>query len=98
MTRTTAWACVPPGRGVTVTVPPDAAKLRIWITAFALLAFRGLDSGVRNVPFTSGGKIAFIDTERWDEQSEKKVWLRRIREYLSDEQRHFADAIRKAAR
>src|SRR5512135_1386825 len=34
MTRTTAWACVPPGSGVTVTAASDA-KLRIWITALA---------------------------------------------------------------
>jgi hypothetical protein len=56
-----------------------------------LRKFRGLDSGVRNVPFTSTGQIAFVDTERWD--GKKKVWLKRIREYLSSEQRAFADAL-----
>jgi hypothetical protein len=59
-----------------------------------LLEFRGLDSGVRNVPFTSKGQVAFIDTERWDEHRESKIWLRRIREYLSSDQRKIADALR----
>jgi len=58
-----------------------------------LREFRGLDSGVRNVPFTSGGQIAFIDTERWDEHRESKIWLRRIREYLSSDRRALADTL-----
>lgn len=58
-----------------------------------LRTFEGLDSGVRNVPFTSGGQVAFIDTERWN--GKKKVHLHRIAEYLSDEQRQFAEAIFK---
>lgn len=56
-----------------------------------LLAFRGLDSGVRNVPFTDKEQMAFIDTERWDD--EKKIFLRRIHEYLSDEQRQIVKTI-----
>lgn len=59
-----------------------------------LLAFRGLDSGVRNVSFTTDGQIAFVDTERWDERRKKKRWLHRIREYLTEDQRRIADAIR----
>lgn len=59
-----------------------------------LRTFQGLDSGVRNVPFTRDGQIAFIDTERWSEKK-KKVHLHRIREYLSDEQRVFAEALVK---
>lgn len=59
------------------------------------LAFGGLDSGVRNVPFTNNGLIAFIDTERWNEK--KKVRLHRIGAYLSDEQRQFAEAILKTS-
>jgi hypothetical protein len=58
-----------------------------------LRTFEGLDSGVRNVPFTRSGQIAFIDTERWN--SKKKVHLHRIGEYLSDAQRQFAEAIFK---
>jgi hypothetical protein len=60
-----------------------------------LRTFRGLDSGARNVPFTTGGQIAFVDTERWDD--EKKVPLRRIREYLTDERRALAEEIFKGA-
>ena len=56
-----------------------------------LVTFRGLDSGVRNVPFTDKGQMAFIDTERWDDK--KKVPLRRIREYLSADQRAFAESF-----
>jgi hypothetical protein len=58
-----------------------------------LLVFRGLDSGVRNVPFTAQGQIAFVDTERWDERRANKIWLRRIREYLSPEQQKRAERI-----
>lgn len=58
-----------------------------------LLAFRGLDSGVRNIPFTDKGQMAFIDTERWDD--EKKIFLRRIHEYLSDDQRQIVKKIIK---
>ena len=50
-----------------------------------LRKFRGLDSGVRNVPFTTTGQIAFIDTERWDEKK-KRAPLRRLRDYLSSDQ------------
>jgi hypothetical protein len=58
-----------------------------------LVAFPGLDSGVRNVPFTDQGQIAFIDTERWHD--EKKIQLKRIREYLSADQRAFAEKLLK---
>lgn len=58
-----------------------------------LRAFRGLDSGARNVPFTEGGQIAFVDTERWND--DRKVPLKRIREYLSDQQWEFAEALFK---
>lgn len=54
-----------------------------------LRTFRGLDSGARNVPFTRSGQIAFVDTERWED--DRDVPLRRIRGYLSDEQRRFAE-------
>lgn len=57
----------------------------------ALRAFEGLDSGVRNIPFTSGGQIAFIDTERWDK--EKKTPLRHVSKYLSDDQLQFMESI-----
>jgi hypothetical protein len=56
-----------------------------------LRAFEGLDSGVRNIPFTAGGQIAFIDTERWDEG--KEAPLRHVSKYLSAEQRQFAVSV-----
>lgn len=69
----------------------DAEALRQLCTV--LLAFRGLDSGVRNAPFTNGGQIAFVDTERWNQH--KKNSLRRIREYLSADQRALAKKLFK---
>jgi hypothetical protein len=62
-----------------------------------LLTFKGLDSGVRNVPFTDKGQIAFVDTERWDEHNKKKIFLRRIREYLSDDQQKVVKKIVKSS-
>ena len=59
-----------------------------------LLEFRGLDSGVRNAPFTTAGQIAFVDTERWDQK--RKEPLRRIREYLTADQRALAEALFKS--
>jgi hypothetical protein len=58
-----------------------------------LRVFEGLDSGVRNIPFTAGGQIAFIDTERWDER--KETPLRHVSKYLSAEQRQFALSVFK---
>lgn len=58
-----------------------------------LRTFEGLDSGVRNIPFTVGGQIAFIDTERWDEG--KETPLRHVSKYLSAEQRQFAVSVFK---
>jgi hypothetical protein len=37
-----------------------------------MTAFRGLESGARNVPFTRVGQVAFVDTERWNKGPLKK--------------------------
>ncbi len=58
-----------------------------------LLMFQYLDSGIRNIPVTDHGQIAFVDTERWDPHETKKIPLRHLREYLSDDQRQFVDAL-----
>jgi hypothetical protein len=34
--------------------------------------FRGLDSGSYNMPFTTSGQIAFIDTENWSGHQDRK--------------------------
>lgn len=60
-----------------------------------LVEFRGLDSGARNIPFTDKGQMAFIDTERWNDNKESQ--LKRIREYLSSDQRAYAEKLFKAA-
>lgn len=57
-------------------------------------AFRGLDSGARNMLLMRDGRIAFVDTERWQDDS-KKSYFKRIRDYLTSEQRVFADQMFK---
>jgi hypothetical protein len=50
----------------------------------ALYAFRGLDSTIKNLPFTADGKIAFIDTEHWNRHGNRKNHHQRPRlKYLS---------------
>jgi len=46
-----------------------------------LFHFRGMDSNGKNLPFTSGGQIACIDTEHWD-RSTRKAYLHHLGEYL----------------
>lgn len=54
-----------------------------------LSRFRGLDSIVDNVPFTSDGRLAFVDTENWD-RGRRRTYLRYIRRHLSSEGRTYA--------
>jgi hypothetical protein len=49
-----------------------------------LYHFRGMDSNVKNLPFTSDGRIALVDTEHWDRHS-SKPYLHHIGEYLEDD-------------
>lgn len=63
-----------------------------------LSAFRGLDSTVKNVPFTSRGQVAFIDTEHWDRHADRdwrdqRPFLKYIGEYLSSDSRKLAKRI-----
>lgn len=46
-----------------------------------LFEFRGMDSIAKNLPFTTSGQIALIDTEHWD-RSTSKPYLHRVGEYL----------------
>jgi hypothetical protein len=63
--------------------------------------FNGLDSIVKNVPFTEDRKIAFIDTESWNRHEGRKP-LKYIREYLSserwDQARDIFDELEQAAK
>ena len=55
----------------------------------ALHAFRGLDSSLKNVPFTTSGQIAFVDTEHWDRHAgrkEQRSFLKYIGDHLSSDQ------------
>lgn len=58
----------------------------------AIFKFKGLDSAVMNVPWTSDERIAFIDTEHWDRDPDKQ-YLRHIRQSLSRENQARADEI-----
>lgn len=53
---------------------------------------RGLSAGPRNLPFTSDGRIAFIDTERWA-SGHKGPPLQRIRDYLTDAHKRYVDSL-----
>jgi hypothetical protein len=56
-----------------------------------LYYFRGLDSGLQNMPFTHQNKIAFIDTEHWGNQ--RKGFLSHAMHYLSPDRQEYALAV-----
>lgn len=56
---------------------------------YVLFHFRGLDSIVDNVPLTTDGRIAFIDTENW-QRGRKRPYLRHLRDCLSAAGKNFA--------
>lgn len=60
--------------------------------------FRGLDSTADNVPFTTSGKIAFVDTEHWYRRRSKKRRkgkppFRHLGKYLSSSRLELAEEI-----
>ncbi|MFI0434182.1 MAG: hypothetical protein ACH350_00455 [Parachlamydiaceae bacterium] len=50
--------------------------------------FRGLDSALRNMPFTRQNKIAFIDTECWN--CEREGFLERVLPFMSQDRQDYA--------
>lgn len=54
--------------------------------------FRGMDSNSKNIPFTSDGRIAFVDTEHWDRDSSKS-YLHQVGEHLTRAGRRWANKI-----
>lgn len=58
-----------------------------------LVAFKGLDSNSKNVQFTQGGKIAFIDLENWGRKDRDEVRLKSIGSYLSKDKLKLARKI-----
>src|SRR5205085_714521 len=52
--------------------------------------FRGLNSNATNLPFTYQNKIAFIDTEKWDEW-DRELLLRVIPHMNEDRQEYVKD-------
>ena len=58
-----------------------------------LVAFPGLDSNSKNIQFTRGGKIAFVDLENWDHPDRDEVRLKSIGNYLSKDRLKLARRI-----
>lgn len=58
--------------------------------ATVLYYFRGLNSTAANLPYTKGGEIAFIDTERWHHA---KDYLHRVGDRLAGDRRALADEV-----
>lgn len=59
-----------------------------------LYYFRGLDSGLQNMPFTYDNKIAFIDTEHW-KSSGREGFLRFAMQYMSQDRQDYALEVYK---
>lgn len=57
-----------------------------------LYYFRGLDSSLRNMPFTHQNTIAFVDTEKWWDK-DREGFLRRAISYLSQDRQEYALAV-----
>lgn len=55
-----------------------------------LYYFRGLNSTAANLPYTEGGAIAFIDTERWHHD---KDYLHRVGDRLPGDRRDLAKSV-----
>ena len=68
------------------------ADARLRELCLVLFHFRGLDSIIDNVPFTTGGKLAFIDTEHWY-GGRRRPYLLYIRRFLSSENRRRAKKL-----
>ena len=61
---------------------------------FVLAAFPGLDAATHNLPFLPDGKIAFIDTEDWQQRDWRRVTgLKYVLPLLSNERRHLAEKL-----
>jgi len=58
-----------------------------------LVRYKGLDSNSKNVQFTRGGQIAFVDLENWARADRDRVRLKSIGEYLSKDRYKLARKI-----
>lgn len=62
-----------------------------------LRSFRGLDSRANNMPFTTDGKVAFIDTEHWNRHAGKshkqRKFLKYVGEHMSGDRRKLAQRL-----
>lgn len=62
-----------------------------------LHVFRGLDSTVKNMPFTERGQVAFVDTEHWDRHlgdRSGRTFLKYVGDYLSSDRWKLARKLR----
>ena len=71
----------------------DIAEVVLRELLHVLVALPGLDSNSKNIQFTRGGKIAFVDLENWGRTDRDKVRLKSIGSYLSKDRLKIARRI-----
>ena len=71
----------------------DVAEVVLRDLLHVLVAFKGLDSNSKNVQFTRGCKIAFVDLENWGRRDRDRVRLKSIGSYLSKDRLKLARRI-----
>jgi hypothetical protein len=69
----------------------DISKDTLRDLCVVLHAFKGLDSIAKNLPFTTDGRIAFIDTEHWDRHRDRTHPKLHIGSHLSSKRRKLAE-------
>ena len=73
----------------------DISKETLYDLCVVLHAFKGLDSIAKNLPFTTDGRIAFIDTEHWLRNQDRKRLKLHIGSHLSSKRLKRAEEILK---
>jgi len=71
----------------------DISKGTLHDLCVVLHAFPGLDSIAKNLPFTTDGRIAFIDTEHWDRHRDRKYLRLHIGSHLSNKRLKRAEKL-----
>ena len=81
------------GRDASERLYEDVAEPVLRDLLRVLVAYPGLDSNSKNVQFTRGGKIAFVDLENYRRPDRREVTLKSIGGYLSKDKRRLARRI-----
>jgi hypothetical protein len=70
------------------TIPFDVLKELCIVVYY----FRGFDSIPNNLPFTQSDKIAFVDTEKWDDWN-REYFLLRIVPHMNEDRKQYAQLL-----